>query len=59
MILAAPTLAHGIFNAILFNMQIDESLCGFMINLFIIFFTKLRKRAKEKITYLIETRLSK
>lgn len=56
MILAAPTLAHGIFNAILFNMQIDESLCGFMINLFIIFFTKLRKRAKEKITYLIETR---
>lgn len=56
MIIVAPILAHGIFDAILFSMQIDESLCGLMIILFIVFFTKLKKRAKEKITYLIETR---
>ena len=56
MIIAAPTLAHGIFDAILFSMQIDESLCGLLIILFIVFFTKLKKKAKEKITYLIETR---
>ena len=56
MILAAPILAHGIFDAVLFSMQIDESLCGLMIILFIVFFTKLKKRAKEKVTHLIETR---
>lgn len=56
MIIVAPILAHGIFDAILFSMQIDESLCGLMIILFIVFFTKLKKRAKEKVTHLIETR---
>ena len=56
MIIVAPILAHGIFDAILFSMQIDESLSGLMIIFFIVFFTKLKKRAKEKITYLIETR---
>lgn len=56
MIIIAPILAHGIFDAILFSMQIDESLCGLIIILFIVFFTKLKKRAKEKITYLIETK---
>ena len=53
MILAAPILAHGIFDAILFSMQIDESLSGLMIILFIIFFTKLKKRAKERIHKLL------
>lgn len=56
MILAAPVIAHGIFDAILFSMQVNESLSGIIMILFIVFFTKLKKRAKEKITYLIETR---
>lgn len=56
MILAAPVVAHGIFDAILFSMQIDESLSGIIMILFIVFFTKLKKRAKEKIAYLVETR---
>lgn len=56
MILVAPVIAHGIFDAILFSMQVDESLSGMIMILFIVFFTKLKKRAKEKITYLIETR---
>ena len=56
MILAAPVIAHGIFDAILFSMQINESLSGIIMILFIVFFTELKKRAKEKITYLIETR---
>lgn len=56
MILAAPVIAHGIFDAILFSMQIDESLSGIIMILFIVFFTKLKKRAKEKVTHLIETR---
>lgn len=56
MILAAPVVAHGIFDSILFSMQIDESLSGIIMILFIVFFTKLKKRAKEKVTHLIETR---
>lgn len=56
MILAAPVIAHGIFDAILFSMQINESLSGIIMILFIVFFTELKKREKEKITYLIETR---
>lgn len=56
MIIIAPILAHGIFDAILFSMQIDESLSGLLIILFIVFFTKLKKRAQKKITHLIETR---
>ena len=53
MILAAPILVHGIFDAVLFSVQIDESLCGLMIILFIIFFTKLRKRSKMRISELL------
>ena len=53
MILAAPILAHGIFDAILFSMQIDESLCGLLIILFIVFFTKLKKRANKRIHELL------
>lgn len=56
MILAAPVIAHGIFDAILFSMQVNESLSGIMMILFIVFFTKLKKRAQEKVTHLIETR---
>lgn len=56
MILAAPVIVHGIFDAILFSMQVSESLSGLIMILFIVFFTKLKKRAKEKVTYLNETR---
>lgn len=56
MILAAPVIVHGIFDAILFSMQVSESLSGLIMILFIVFFTKLKKRAKEKVTHLIETR---
>lgn len=56
MILAAPVIAHGIFDAILFSMQVNESLSGIITILFIVFFTKLKNRAKEKITYLIGAR---
>lgn len=56
MILAAPVVAHGIFDSILFSMQIDESLSGIIMILFIVFFTKLKRRAKEKVTHLMETK---
>lgn len=56
MILAAPVIAHGIFDAILFSMQIDQSLSGIIMILFIVFFTKFKKRAKEKVALLIKTR---
>lgn len=49
MILIAPILAHGIFDSVLFCMRIDESLSGLMMILFIVFFTKLKKRAAERI----------
>ena len=53
MILAAPVVAHGIFYSILFSMQIDESLSGIIMILFIVFFTKLKQRAKERIHKLL------
>lgn len=49
MILVAPILAHGIFDSILFSMQTNESLSGLLMIFFIIFFTKLKKVAKEKV----------
>lgn len=53
MILAAPILAHGIFDSILFSMQIDESLSGIIMILFIVFFIKLKKRAKRRMRELL------
>ena len=49
MILAAPILAHGLFDAILMSVQVDPSLSGFLFILFIVFFTKLKKRANKRI----------
>lgn len=54
MVLVAPILAHGIFDAILFCMLIDESLSGLLMILFIVFFTKLKKKAKERISELVK-----
>ena len=49
MILAAPILAHGLFDAILMSVQVDPSLSGLLFILFIFFFTKLKRRAKKRI----------
>ena len=48
MILAAPILAHGIFDAILFSMQIDESLSEIIMILFIVFFTELKRGRRRR-----------
>lgn len=55
MIFVAPILAHGIFDGILFSMQIDESLSAFCMILFLIFFHNLKKRGKERIESLMNT----
>ena len=49
MILAAPILAHGLFDALLMSVQVDPSLSAPLFNLFIFFFIKLKKRAKERV----------
>ena len=58
MVLVAPILAHGIFDALLFCMRVDETLCGILMLLFIIFFTKLKKRAKLRIEDLSKQTIS-
>lgn len=53
MILIAPVLAHGIFDGILFCMNVDEGLAVICLFLFLYFFNKLRKRGKERIESLM------
>ena len=53
MILVAPVLAHGLFDGILFSMQVDESLAVICLFLFLYFFNKLKKRGKERIESLM------
>ena len=53
MILVAPVLAHGLFDGILFCMNVDEGLAVICLFLFLYFFNKLRKRGKERINSLI------
>ena len=53
MILAAPVIAHGIFDAILFCMQVNESLSGIIMVLFMIFFSKLKTKVNERIKELM------
>ena len=53
MILVAPVLAHGLFDGILFCMQVDESLAVICLFLFLYFFNKLKKRGKERIESLM------
>ena len=53
MILVAPVLAHGIFDGILFSMQVDEGLAVICLFLFLYFFNKLKKRGKERIESLM------
>lgn len=49
MIIMAPILAHGLFDTILFCINIDESISGILMILFIVFFTKLKKKANKRI----------
>lgn len=53
MILVAPILTHGLFDGILFSMQVDEGLAVICLFLFLYFFNKLRKRGKERIESLM------
>lgn len=53
MILVAPILAHGLFDGILFCMNVDEGLALICLFLFLYFFNKLRKRGKERIESLM------
>lgn len=52
MILFAPIVAHGIFDFLLFCTQLDESLSGLLMILFMIFFTKLKGRARARVNEL-------
>ena len=53
MILVAPIFAHGLFDGILFCMNVDEGLALICLFLFLYFFNKLRKKVKERINSLI------
>lgn len=53
MILVAPVIAHGLFDSILFCMDVDEGLSVICFCLFLYFFNKLRKRGKERIESLM------
>ena len=53
MILVAPILAHGIFDGILMSMKVDDGFAVICTFLFLYFFSKLRKRGKERIESLM------
>lgn len=53
MILLGPILAHGIYDGILFSINIDESLGVVFFFLFLFFFNKLRKVGKIHIAELV------
>lgn len=53
LILAAPILAHGLFDGILFSMHVDEGLATICMIVFLFFFNKLRKKGKERIESLM------
>ncbi len=52
MILLGPILAHGIYDGILFSMDLDESLSVVLFFPFLFFFNKLRKIGKKHIAEL-------
>lgn len=53
MIILAPILAHGIYDGILFSMNIDESLSVIILIFFLVFFNKLKNVGKKHITELM------
>ncbi len=54
MILGAPILAHGIYDGILFSMDISEEFASIGFIVFLFFFNQLRKKGKERINELME-----
>lgn len=53
LILAAPILAHGVFDAIIMSMQVNSIIAIPCVVLFMIFFNMLRKKSKNKIESLM------
>lgn len=53
MILAAPVLAHGLYDGILFSMRVHEGLATIGMLLFLYFFSKLKEKGKERIESLM------
>lgn len=53
MFLAAPILAHGLFDGILFSVNINEGFAMIGLLLFLYFFNMLRKKGKERIERLM------
>ena len=53
MILITPILAHGLYDGILFCINVDESFAVISLYLFLYFFNKLRKMGKERIENLM------
>lgn len=51
-IIAAPVLAHGIFDAILMSSDIDEEYAAFFMLLFLVFFFILKRMGKKRIASL-------
>ncbi|MCQ2343818.1 MAG: YhfC family glutamic-type intramembrane protease [Paludibacteraceae bacterium] len=49
MVLVAPILAHGIYDAILFSIRVNEMLSVILMLLFLVFFIRLAKKGKHKI----------
>ena len=53
LILVGPILAHGIYDSIVFSMNIDDSLSGILLLLFILFLNKLKNICKKHIADLV------
>ncbi len=50
LILAAPILAHGVYDSLLFVAQVSEALSGILTTLFVVFCCQLWKYASRRIT---------
>ena len=53
LILVGPILAHGIYDSIVFSMNIDDSLSGIFLLLFLLFLNKLKNICKQHIADLV------
>lgn len=53
MILAAPILAHGLYDGIIMSMNVNPNLSTVCMIIFLIFFSKLRKKGKDRIEKLM------
>ena len=53
LILVGPILAHGIYDSIVFSMNIDDSLSGILLLLYLLFLNKLKNICKKHIADLV------